>query len=48
MSSARPRSPPLRTATDHKGRHLTMYQQMIFVNLATNDVAASKKFFTDL
>ncbi|WP_112469756.1 VOC family protein [Streptomyces triticisoli] len=25
-----------------------MYQQMIFVNLATNDVAASKKFFTDL
>ncbi|MEV5009129.1 VOC family protein [Streptomyces sp. NPDC093064] len=25
-----------------------MYQQMIFVNLATNDVAASRKFFTDL
>jgi hypothetical protein len=25
-----------------------MYQQMIFVNLATNDVAASKKFFTEL
>lgn len=25
-----------------------MYQQMIFVNLAVNDVAASKKFFTDL
>ncbi|MFJ1656158.1 VOC family protein [Streptomyces sp. NPDC088337] len=25
-----------------------MYQQMIFVNLATNDVAASGKFFTDL
>ncbi|MFI7350300.1 VOC family protein [Streptomyces sp. NPDC049936] len=25
-----------------------MYQQMIFVNLATNDLAASKKFFTGL
>ncbi|MFJ2768318.1 VOC family protein [Streptomyces sp. NPDC087300] len=25
-----------------------MYQQMIFVNLAVNDVAASKKFFTEL
>ncbi|MFG2649630.1 VOC family protein [Streptomyces sp. NPDC048436] len=25
-----------------------MYQQMIFVNLAVDDVAASKKFFTDL
>ncbi|MER5451190.1 VOC family protein [Streptomyces sp. NPDC002764] len=25
-----------------------MYQQMIFVNLATNDVDASKKFFTEL
>ncbi|MFJ5041471.1 VOC family protein [Streptomyces parvulus] len=25
-----------------------MYQQMIFVNLATNDLAASKKFFTSL
>lgn len=25
-----------------------MYQQMIFVNLATNDVAAAKKFFTEL
>ncbi|GAA0916506.1 VOC family protein [Streptomyces thermoalcalitolerans] len=25
-----------------------MHQQMIFVNLATNDVAASGKFFTDL
>jgi predicted lactoylglutathione lyase len=25
-----------------------MYQQMIFVNLATDDVAASKKFFSDL
>ncbi|WP_217141725.1 VOC family protein [Streptomyces sp. AC627_RSS907] len=25
-----------------------MYQQMIFVNLATNDLDASKKFFTDL
>ncbi|MCX4883877.1 VOC family protein [Streptomyces sp. NBC_00847] len=25
-----------------------MYQQMIFVNLATNDVDASKKFFTQL
>ena len=25
-----------------------MYQQMIFVNLATNDVEASKKFFTEL
>ncbi|MFK4147445.1 VOC family protein [Streptomyces sp. NPDC004065] len=25
-----------------------MYQQMIFVNLATADVAASKKFFTEL
>ena len=25
-----------------------MYQQMIFVNLATDDVAASKKFFTEL
>ncbi|MFE1886209.1 VOC family protein [Streptomyces diastatochromogenes] len=25
-----------------------MYQQMIFVNLATNDVEASKKFFTAL
>ncbi|MFK0154670.1 VOC family protein [Streptomyces sp. NPDC090493] len=25
-----------------------MYQQMIFVNLATNDVAASRKFFTEL
>ncbi|QEU91511.1 VOC family protein [Streptomyces kanamyceticus] len=25
-----------------------MYQQMIFVNLAVNDVAATKKFFTEL
>ncbi|MFE0512319.1 VOC family protein [Streptomyces sp. NPDC058964] len=25
-----------------------MYQQMIFVNLATNDVEASRKFFTEL
>ncbi|MFJ9538803.1 VOC family protein [Streptomyces sp. NPDC101225] len=25
-----------------------MYQQMIFVNLATDDVAASKRFFTEL
>ncbi|MHC3471819.1 VOC family protein [Streptomyces sp. 7R007] len=25
-----------------------MYQQMIFVNLATTDVAASRKFFTEL
>ncbi|MEU2771801.1 VOC family protein [Streptomyces sp. NPDC007162] len=25
-----------------------MYQQMIFVNLATDDVAASRKFFTEL
>ncbi|MFD4260521.1 VOC family protein [Streptomyces sp. NPDC058534] len=25
-----------------------MYQQMIFVNLATNDLAAAKKFFTGL
>ncbi|MFE0418645.1 VOC family protein [Streptomyces tendae] len=25
-----------------------MYQQMIFVNLATNDLAASKKFFAGL
>ncbi|MEW1777592.1 VOC family protein [Streptomyces sp. NPDC086777] len=25
-----------------------MYQQMIFVNLATADVAASRKFFTEL
>ncbi|MFB7735833.1 VOC family protein [Streptomyces sp. NPDC056112] len=25
-----------------------MYQQMIFVNLATNDVAASRRFFTEL
>lgn len=25
-----------------------MYQQMIFVNLAVNDLEASKKFFTDL
>ncbi|MGW2720769.1 VOC family protein [Streptomyces sp. NPDC001492] len=25
-----------------------MYQQMIFVNLATDDVEASKKFFTEL
>ncbi len=25
-----------------------MYQQMIFVNLATNDLAASRKFFTGL
>ena len=25
-----------------------MYQQMIFVNLATNDVDVSKKFFTEL
>jgi len=25
-----------------------MYQQMIFVNLATNDVQASKKFFSEL
>jgi predicted lactoylglutathione lyase len=25
-----------------------MYQQMIFVNLAVNDVDASKKFFTEL
>ena len=25
-----------------------MYQQMIFVNLATNDLEASKKFFTGL
>lgn len=25
-----------------------MYQQMIFVNLATNDVDAAKKFFTEL
>jgi predicted lactoylglutathione lyase len=25
-----------------------MYQQMIFVNLAVNDAAASKKFFTEL
>ncbi|MEU7059682.1 VOC family protein [Streptomyces sp. NPDC046197] len=25
-----------------------MYQQMIFVNLATSDVEASKKFFTEL
>ncbi|GAA1005568.1 glyoxalase [Streptomyces sp. F-3] len=25
-----------------------MHQQMIFVNLATNDVAASRKFFTGL
>ncbi|MFB7655703.1 MULTISPECIES: VOC family protein [unclassified Streptomyces] len=25
-----------------------MYQQMIFVNLATNDLAASKKFFNGL
>ncbi|MET7360834.1 VOC family protein [Streptomyces sp. NPDC005562] len=25
-----------------------MHQQMIFVNLAVNDVAASKKFFTEL
>ncbi|MFF9126195.1 VOC family protein [Streptomyces sp. NPDC014889] len=25
-----------------------MYQQMIFVNLATNGVAASRKFFTEL
>ncbi|MEV5535041.1 VOC family protein [Streptomyces prunicolor] len=25
-----------------------MYQQMIFVNLAVNDVAASEKFFTEL
>lgn len=25
-----------------------MYQQMIFVNLAVNDVAASRKFFTEL
>ncbi|WP_445528508.1 VOC family protein [Streptomyces cyslabdanicus] len=25
-----------------------MYQQMVFVNLATNDVAASRKFFTEL
>ncbi|MFF6998107.1 VOC family protein [Streptomyces sp. NPDC008313] len=25
-----------------------MYQQMIFVNLATNDVDASRKFFTEL
>ncbi|MEV0529184.1 VOC family protein [Streptomyces sp. NPDC050439] len=25
-----------------------MYQQMIFVNLAVNDVDSSKKFFTDL
>ncbi|MEU7582897.1 VOC family protein [Streptomyces sp. NPDC041068] len=25
-----------------------MYQQMIFVNLAVNDVAASKKFFTEV
>ncbi|RDD88181.1 VOC family protein [Streptomyces parvulus] len=25
-----------------------MYQQMIFVNLATNDLAASKRFFTGL
>jgi uncharacterized protein len=25
-----------------------MYQQMIFVNLATNDVEASKNFFTEL
>ncbi|WP_395574981.1 VOC family protein [Streptomyces sp. BK79] len=25
-----------------------MYQQMIFVNLATNDIDATKKFFTEL
>ncbi|MFF7753509.1 VOC family protein [Streptomyces sp. NPDC007971] len=25
-----------------------MYQQMIFVNLVTNDVAATKQFFTEL
>ncbi|MEU5532299.1 VOC family protein [Streptomyces sp. NPDC020362] len=25
-----------------------MYQQMIFVNLVTNDVAATKEFFTEL
>ncbi|MET8569119.1 VOC family protein [Streptomyces sp. NPDC004783] len=25
-----------------------MYQQMIFVNLATDDLAASKRFFTEL
>ncbi|MGW0084500.1 VOC family protein [Streptomyces sp. NPDC003393] len=25
-----------------------MYQQMIFLNLATDDVAASRKFFTEL
>ncbi|MFG2502626.1 VOC family protein [Streptomyces sp. NPDC048441] len=25
-----------------------MYQQMIFVNLASNDVASSRKFFTEL
>jgi len=25
-----------------------MYQQMIFVNLAVNDLAASKKFFTEI
>ncbi|MEV5958165.1 VOC family protein [Streptomyces sp. NPDC051987] len=25
-----------------------MYQQMIFVNLATDDVAASRRFFTEL
>jgi predicted lactoylglutathione lyase len=25
-----------------------MYQQMIFVNLATNDVAAARQFFTEL
>ncbi|MGW5125391.1 VOC family protein [Streptomyces sp. NPDC004069] len=25
-----------------------MYQQMVFVNLATNDVAASRTFFTEL
>ncbi|MFG2939064.1 VOC family protein [Streptomyces sp. NPDC048282] len=25
-----------------------MYQQMIFMNLATDDVAASRKFFTEL
>ncbi|MFM9369929.1 VOC family protein [Streptomyces sp. Da 82-17] len=25
-----------------------MYQQMIFVNLATSDLAAAKKFFTEL
>jgi predicted lactoylglutathione lyase len=42
--------PPVYPSEQHitDGRDPMMYQQMIFVNLAVNDLDASKKFFTEL